>query len=127
MHLDDLAPIGFIPTTNAEAARDFYQNTLGLQFESDDGFALVFRTAGGIMLRVIRMQDPHFQPQPFGIFGWEAPDMPATVDALTAKGVRFERYGYFEQDARGIWTAPNGNQVAWFKDPDGNTLSVSSH
>jgi catechol 2,3-dioxygenase-like lactoylglutathione lyase family enzyme len=126
MKLADLKPIGFIPTTNAEAAKTFYKDVLGLEFVSDDGFALVFNS-GGIMLRVIRVQGPAFEPQPFGIFGWEAPDMEATVDALAAKGVVFERYGFFEQDARGIWTAPNGNQVAWFKDPEGNTLSVSKH
>ncbi len=124
MHLADLQPIGFIPTANAEAARAFYEGKLGLEFVSDDNFALVFNS-GGIMLRIIRVGE--FTPAPFGIFGWEAPDLGAAVDTLVAKGITFERYGYFEQDARGIWTAPNGNQVAWFKDPDGNTLSVSNH
>ena len=125
MSLAALQPISFIPTANAEAARRFYEETLGLTFVSDDNFALVFRIGDGIMLRIIRVGD--FTPQPFGIVGWECPDMEATVDTLTARGVTFERFGYFDQDARGIWTAPNGNRVAWFKDPDGNTLSISQH
>ena len=114
MHFKSLKPIGFIPTKNADAARSFYQDILGLEFVSDDNFALVFNS-GGIMLRIIRVED--FTPAPFGIFGWEAPDMNELVDSLAAKGIVFERYGYFEQDARCIWTAPNGNKVAWFKGP----------
>jgi len=119
-------PIAFIPTKNAEAARTFYETTLGLTFESDDNFALVFRVGtSNMMLRIIRADG--FTPQPFGIFGWESPNVEADVKALTAKGIEFLRFGFFEQDTLGIWTAPNGNKVAWFKDPDGNTLSLSSH
>ena len=51
----------------------------------------------------------------------------ATVTTLTTKGVEFLRFSFFQQDTLGIWTAPNGNKVAWFKDPDGNTLSLSKH
>ncbi len=127
MPLTHLEPIAFIPTLNADAARTFYEKTLGLTFEYDDNFAMVFRLGTPkIMLRVIRVQGD-FTPQPFGIFGWESPDVEADVKALTARGIEFLRFGYFEQDAYGIWTAPNGNKVAWFKDPDGNTLSISSH
>ena len=119
-------PIAFIPTLDAKASRAFYENTLGLNFEYDDNFAMVFRVGESkIMLRIIRVQE--FTPQPFGIFGWESPNVAADVQALTARGINFLRFGYFEQDALGIWTAPNGNKVAWFKDPDGNTLSISSH
>jgi len=127
MPLTHLEPIAFIPTLNADAARTFYEKTLGLTFEYDDNFAMVFRVGTSkIMLRVIRIQGD-FAPQPFGIFGWESPDVEADVKALTARGIEFLRFGYFEQDALGIWTAPNGNKVAWFKDPDGNMLSLSSH
>jgi hypothetical protein len=49
------------------------------------------------------------------------------VAQLQKKGVQFERFGFFEQDDLGIWKAPNGDKVAWFKDPDGNVLSVSQH
>jgi len=126
MPLATLSPIAFIPTNNPEAARAFYEKTLGLTFESDDNFALVFRVGPTqTMLRVVRTGA--FTPAQFTIFGWETPDIEADVEALTAKGIEFLRFAYFEQDALGIWTAPNGNKVAWFKDPDGNTLSLSSH
>jgi catechol 2,3-dioxygenase-like lactoylglutathione lyase family enzyme len=126
MSLNAHQPIAFIPTLDAKAALAFYKDTLGLTFEYDDNFAMVFRAgASKIMLRVIRVNE--FAPQPFGIFGWESADVEADVKALTARGVEFLRFGYFEQDALGIWTAPNGNKVAWFKDPDGNTLSLSCH
>jgi len=127
MSLKAHEPIAFVPTLDAKAARDFYEKTLGLTFEYDDDFAMVFRVGtANMMLRVVRVQGD-FTPQPFGIFGWESPDVEADVKALTARGIEFLRFGYFEQDALGIWTAPNGNKVAWFKDPDGNTLSLSSH
>ncbi len=128
MCLTASAPIGFIPTANAEAARAFYEGILGLRFESDDRFALVFRLGPppGIMLRVIRTGQP-FTPAPFTVFGWEVDALEDTIDELVAKGVSFVRYGFFEQDARGIWTAPGGSRIAWFNDPDGNTLSLSQH
>ena len=126
MSLATLDPIAFIPTNDAEAARAFYEQTLGLPFESDDKFALVFRVgANKTMLRVVR--SGAFTPAPFTIFGWEVEDIEGTVAALAAKGVAFLRFGFFEQDAQGIWNAPGGAKVAWFKDPDGNTLSLSSH
>ncbi len=127
MSLAQHAPVAFIPTNNAEAARKFYEETLSLRFISDDQFAMVFRIgpADGIMLRVGR--SPKFEPLPFTIFGWEAPDIETTIAELTAKGVEFLRFGFFEQDQHGIWTAPDGTKVAWFKDPDGNILSLSKH
>jgi catechol 2,3-dioxygenase-like lactoylglutathione lyase family enzyme len=120
-----LRPIGFIPTRNAEAARAFYEGVLGLTFESDDQFALVFRLADDVMLRVVRIGD--FQPAQFTIFGWEAMDIDSSIDALAQRGLEFLRFEGMKQDARGIWNSPNGNKVAWFKDPDGNVLSVSQH
>jgi len=126
MTLAGFNPIGFIPTNNAEAARAFYEQTLGLAFESDDKFALVFRVGPHkTMLRVVR--SGAFTPAPFTIYGWEIEDIEAAVAALAAKGVEFLRFSFFEQDAQGIWSAPGGARVAWFKDPDGNTLSLSSH
>ena len=77
------------------------------------------------MLRVVRTQGD-FTPAQFTIFGWEVTDIHATIADLTSKGVEFLRFGFFEQDPKGVWTAPEGAQVAWFKDPDGNTLSLSS-
>ncbi len=127
MPLASNQPVGFIPTANAEAARAFYEQTLGLQFESDDQFALVFRLGPGhgTMLRVVRAGT--FTPAPYTVFGWETVDIEACVDDLVKQGVTFERFGFFEQDERAIWHAPGGAKVAWFKDPDGNTLSISSH
>jgi len=131
MSLATNAPIGFIPTQKPEEARRFYEHTLGLTFVDDDDFAIVFRVgpgsdAGeGTMLRVVRAA--HFAPLPFTIFGWEVSDMETRIDELAAAGVSFLRFSFVEQDERGIWHTANGNAVAWFKDPDGNTLSVSKH
>lgn len=120
-------PVAFIPTGKPEAARAFYEGTLGLPLESDDTFALVFRLgpAPGVMLRVIRVGA--FTPAPFTVCGWESAAIEADVDDLTAGGISFLRYGHLDQDERGIWTAPGGAKVAWFKDPDGNTLSLTQH
>jgi catechol 2,3-dioxygenase-like lactoylglutathione lyase family enzyme len=127
MPLTTTTPIAFIPTTDAAAARTFYEQTLGLTFVSDDNFALVFRVGPSqTMLRVVCAPQP-FTPNPSTIFGWEVDDIHATIADLKTHGVEFLRIGYFEQDPDGVWTAPNGTQVAWFKDPDGNTLSLSTH
>jgi len=117
--------ITFIPTRDAACSRDFFENTLGLRFLSNDNFALVM-DANGIMLRIIRVGE--FTPFPFTILGWEVHDIDTTVTALTAQGVTFARYSFFDQSPLGIWTAPgNVAKVAWFQDPDGNTLSLSQH
>ena len=115
--------VAFVPTKDAEKARGFYEGVLGLRFVKDDGFAMVF-DANGIMVRIARAQ---FTPAPFTILGWQVKEIENVVSGLQAKGVSFERFGFFEQDELGIWTAPTGDKVAWFKDPDGNVLSVSQH
>lgn len=126
MGLTQNSPVAFIPTTKPEAARAFYEKTLGLRFESADPFAIVFRVGpASIMLRVTIV--PEFTPQQFTVFGWQVDDIVASVTGLAAKGVEFTRYGFMEQDERGIWNAPGGTKVAWFHDPDGNTLSLSQH
>jgi len=119
--------IGFIPTKDADRSRAFYEGTLGLTFVADDGFALVFRS-GANMVRIARAGD--FIPAQYTILGWEVSDIVAEVPALTAKGVTFARYPFLppdQVDSLGIWTTPTGDKVAWFQDPDGNTLSVSQH
>ena len=127
MPLTTNAPIAFIPTTDAAAARTFYETALGLNFVSHDDFALVFRVGSAqTILRVVCAPQP-FTPNHFTIFGWEVDDIHATIADLATRGVEFLRIGYFEQDPDGVWTAPGGAQVAWFKDPDGNTLSLSNH
>jgi len=115
--------VAFVPTKDAEKARAFYVDVLGLRFLKDDGFAMVL-DANGIMVRVARAQ---FTPAQFTILGWQVENIEKTAAGLQEKGVHFERFGFFEQDALGIWTAPTGDKVAWFKDPDGNVLSVSQH
>ncbi len=115
--------VAFVPTKDPAVARAFYEGVLGLTFIKDDGFAFVF-DANGIMVRVAKAQ---FTPAQFTILGWEVSDIEKTAIALKDKGVLFERFGFFEQDQHGIWTAPTGDKVAWFKDPDGNVLSISQH
>jgi catechol 2,3-dioxygenase-like lactoylglutathione lyase family enzyme len=117
--------VAFVPTRDAEKARAFYEGVLGLRFVKDDGFALVL-DANGIMVRVARVPPP-FTPAQFTILGWQVSDIEKVVEGLQGKGVRFERFGFLEQDKLGIWTTPTGEKVAWFKDPDGNILSVSQH
>jgi catechol 2,3-dioxygenase-like lactoylglutathione lyase family enzyme len=115
----------FLPTTDFDRARTFFEGVLGLRYVTSDGHALVME-ANGTMIRVSKVP-PDFKPQPFTILGWEVTDIESAVADLTSRGVNFERYGFFVQDDHGIWTAPTGDRVAWFKDPDGNTLSVSQH
>ena len=117
--------IGFIPTRDAARARTFYESTLGLRFVSDDSFALVF-DSNGTTIRIARV--PEFTPFPFTLLGWDVPDIEAAVADLAAKGVQFNQYGFPGQAPNGVWTAPGGAaKVAWFPDPDGNTLSLSQH
>jgi catechol 2,3-dioxygenase-like lactoylglutathione lyase family enzyme len=116
--------VAFVPTRDFQKAREFYEGVLGLRFVSQDAFALVVR-ANGIEVRISKV--PEFKPAQFTILGWEVSPLEEAVSALQQRGVQFERFGFFEQDALGIWTAPNGDKVAWFKDPDGNILGVSSH
>ena len=112
----------FAASTNSERTRRFYQGTLGLRLEAEDGFALVF-DANGTPLRIQKVQEVH--PPPFTVLGWEVAGIETTVRELSARGVPFERYSFLPQDALGIWTAPGGTKVAWFKDPDGNLLSLA--
>jgi catechol 2,3-dioxygenase-like lactoylglutathione lyase family enzyme len=116
--------ITFAPTTNLEKARAFYEGVLGLRLVTDEKpFALVF-DANGTMLRVTPVHE--LTPQPFTVLGWRVVDIESTVDRLTSAGVEFQRYkGVNDTDPRGIWNSPSGARVAWFKDPDGNVLSVT--
>jgi catechol 2,3-dioxygenase-like lactoylglutathione lyase family enzyme len=116
------AIMAFLATRDPARARRFYAEVLGLRLVADDPWALVF-DAGGTMLRVQKVET--LSPPPFTVLGWQVGSVDATVDALAARGVTFERYAGMDQDARGVWTAPSGARVAWFKDPDGNTLSLT--
>jgi len=116
--------IAFVSTTNADHARAFFRDKLGLRLVSEDGFALVF-DSGGAPLRVALAKE--IKPAQYTVLGWDVKDLRATVLELKKAGIACEIFGFFKQDDLGIWTAPNGDQVAWFKDPDGNILSVSHH
>jgi catechol 2,3-dioxygenase-like lactoylglutathione lyase family enzyme len=117
---DDL--IAFVATADPERAREFYAGTLGLALEHEGPFALVFR-AGATMLRVAIVDT--VVAAPYTVLGWAVGDVAARVRELAARGVAFERYDGMEQDELGVWRSPGGARVAWFKDPDGNTLSLT--
>jgi catechol 2,3-dioxygenase-like lactoylglutathione lyase family enzyme len=114
--------IGFAATANPAQAKKFYRDTLGLLLIEDSPFALVF-DANGTMLRVQKVES--LSPAGHTILGWEVDDIDATIKQMTSKGVHFERYDGMAQDASGVWTTPGGSRVAWFKDPDGNILSLT--
>ena len=116
--------VAFAATTNSARARDFYRGVLGLTLRSEDDFALSF-DANGTELRLQKVE--RFTPQPFTTLGWQVSDVAAVVQGLVAHGVSMERYSWLEQDAQGVWSAPSGARVAWFKDPDGNLLSVAEY
>lgn len=114
--------IAFVTTADGERALGFYRDVLGLRLVADEPFAVVF-DANGVTLRVARADTVH--PAPYTVLGWRVDDVAATVDGLTARHVAFERFGSLEQDDRGIWTSPAGARIAWFRDPDGNLLSLT--
>jgi catechol 2,3-dioxygenase-like lactoylglutathione lyase family enzyme len=117
--------IAFVSIVDVSRALDFYRNTLGLHLVMEEPpFALVFE-ANGIMLRLgIAKELP---PACGTVLGWQVPEIAATVNDLAQAGVHFERYEGMDQDELGIWISPSGAKVAWFKDPDGNILSISEH
>jgi catechol 2,3-dioxygenase-like lactoylglutathione lyase family enzyme len=117
--------VGFVPTRDSKTAREFYEGKLGLQFVSDDPFALVV-CLGETKIRIAKVP-PDFKPVPFTILGWEVQDIEAVVAWLKGRGVVFEKYPFIQDQDLGIWAAPGGDRVAWFKDPDGNVLSLAQH
>jgi catechol 2,3-dioxygenase-like lactoylglutathione lyase family enzyme len=112
----------FVPTAKPDGARIFYRDVLGLALLSEDSYALEFN-ALHIRLRIIIVSE--FKPQPFTVLGWEVDDISGSIKSLNSKGIRCEKYDFLVQDDLGIWTSPNGSKVAWFKDPDGNILSLT--
>jgi catechol 2,3-dioxygenase-like lactoylglutathione lyase family enzyme len=112
----------FVPTKKPNEAKLFYRDILGLKLLSEDNYALEF-DANGTLLRVTIV--PSLTPHPFTILGWNVDDIVSLIRELNSKNVVFERYNFLDQDNLGIWTSPNGSKVAWFKDPDGNILSLT--
>jgi len=115
--------MAFIPVSDLTSARSFYSEVLGLQVTDENPYAVILNS-GGTMLRLTQVDN--LQPQPFTIAGWEVRDIGVVVDALVGQGVTFTRYDGMEQDERAVWTTPGSDRVAWFKDLDGNTLSLTS-
>jgi catechol 2,3-dioxygenase-like lactoylglutathione lyase family enzyme len=122
--LASMEMVGFILTKDYEAARAFYEGKLGFEFVSLDQFALVMRTEKN-MIRIVKV--PTLTALRSTVLGWEVDDIETIVTWLAGRGVVFEKYPFVQDQERGIWTTPNGDKVAWFKDPDGNVLSVSQH
>lgn len=125
--LRDMDIVAFVPTTDPARSREFFETTLGLRLVSEDPFALVF-DGHGTPVRVANVSSVKgFRPAPFTVLGWAVGDIKETVAELSGRGVRFERFPGMDQDADGIWTAPGRARIAWFKDPDGNVLSITQY
>jgi len=122
MQLDRI--VTFLLTQNPDSSVAFFRDKLGFPFLRDDGFALVF-DLNGTSLRIGKV--PAHTPAQNTVLGWEVEDIGAAVKELAARGVAFEHYPNMGQDDQGICTFPSGDKVAWFKDPDGNVLSLSQH
>src|SRR5215469_6331500 len=112
----------FVPTSKPDKAKIFYRDVLGLRLVSEDNYALEF-DANGTRVRVTIVEN--LKPQVFTIIGWNVDDISSTIKALNLKQVFCEKYSFLQQDDLGIWLAPSGSKVAWFKDPDGNVLSLT--
>jgi len=120
--LADQPFVAFIATKDETKARHFYEEVLGLRLVRDEPSAIVF-DARGTTVRIQKLDA--FDPQTFTVLGWQVPDIDAAIEELAKRKVRFERYPGMDQDERRVWRAPTGARVAWFKDPDGNTLSIT--
>jgi len=121
--LADADLVAFVATTDTARAREFYEGVLGLTVIDDDGFACVVE-AHGTTVRITAV--PERAAAAYTVLGWKVDDLDATIDRLAAGGVAFLRFDGMTQDDRGAWTAPGGDRIAWFADPDGNTLSLQA-
>ena len=116
--------VAFGATTDGARAAQFYTNVLGLVVRYEDDFAVSLESEG-IEPRLQKVEQ--FTPQPFTTLGWQVASVVDVVQELMRRGVTPERYSWMNQDAAGVWQAPSGARVAWFKDPDGNLLSVAQY
>lgn len=114
--------MAFVPVSNADKARNFYRDTLGLRLISEDHFALAFDVEG-VMLRATLI--PEFTPQPFTVLGWQVLDAASMARKLAEGGIELLHFPGMSQDENGLWRAPSGAVIGWFKDPDGNVLSIT--
>jgi catechol 2,3-dioxygenase-like lactoylglutathione lyase family enzyme len=116
--LDVAELIAFVPSTDLDRSLEFYGGTLGLELQNRDQFACQFPG-----LRVTLVEE--VAKATYTVLGWRVEDIEESVERLVSRGLRFERYKSLEQDELRIWTSPGGARVAWFKDPDGNVLSLA--
>jgi len=123
--LSDRPVVAFVPSTDLARSRRFYEAVLDLRVVSEDGFAVVV-AAGAGTIRITNV-GRDLRVQPFTVLGWEVDDIEQEVDRLVKRGVEFLTVPGLPQDERAVWTAPDGTRIAWFKDPDGNTLSLGDH
>jgi catechol 2,3-dioxygenase-like lactoylglutathione lyase family enzyme len=114
--------MAFAGVRDLTVARAFYGDVLGLRIIDENPFAVV-ADVGGTMLRITAVERP--AEVPYTVLGWEVPDIAATVRDLAGRGVEFITYDGMGQDELGVWTAPGGARIAWFRDPDRNTLSLT--
>ncbi len=114
--------VAFLATARPDESRRFYQETLGLISLGEDAHTLLF-DCNGITLRIQKLKS--VTPGVHTALGWQVSDLVREIHLLAPKGVSFVRYDGLEQDRNGIWTGPGGSMVAWFKDPDGNLLSLT--
>lgn len=123
MKLSTSAVSVFLATTDAETCKVFYGGKLGLSLVSEDDFAVVYALSGA-ELRISKV--PKFTPQPFTVLDWQTDDIDAAHASLTDAGIEPVIYEGMGQDEKGIWTVPGAPvRILWFRDPDGNLLSVS--
>ncbi len=120
--LTDASVMPFVGTAKPDKARAFYGESLCLTLLADEPFALVFRTGNGTLL-VSKVEN--CMPAPYTVRGWRVLDIDAEIDSLSARGIAFERFDGLPQDARGTMNFGDGTRVAWFRDPDGNLLSLT--
>ncbi len=121
MSMSEATQVGFVGVSDLDAAQAFYGGVLGLDLVDARPFALVHETPA-TQLRITLVEE--VRAAPYTVLGWKVADLEGEIDRLAADGVVFDRYDGIGQDDRGIWTAPGGTRVAWFHDPDGNTLSL---
>ena len=123
--LNHYPPIAFIATDDASRSVAFYRDTLGLEMIADEPFALVFELHDGTPLRIAKVEQ--LQAPPYTVLGWSVDDIEKVITGLSERGIEFARYSHMPQDELGVWTTPDGTKIAWFKDPCGNTLSLTQH
>ena len=122
--LNDSRITSLLPTVNPKQSKAFYLNTLGLKLTSEDDYGMEFESASSsVRITVVH----EFKPQPFAVLGFKVDAIDREVEALSSKNVKFERYDGLDQDDSGIWTSPSQARIAWFKDPDGNLLSLTQY